>query len=172
MRTILFATLSLSASLALLQVSALPSPSPALIARDGSPTPVTLEARSPQPSNAKRGPRKRNQIPLSPEEQMSRHLCPSGMSVCPITSDSDLAANIIPFVPTTLLKWIEEGFECADFGSDLTSCGGCGSVNVRYDCTAVPNALGVSCVEGACRVHSCKAGFHLAADGKTCVRAH
>jgi len=166
MRSTLYAALSLLSLVALAHASVLPDV--VIVARSPSPS-HTLEARAPQPSVTKRGPRvKRKQIPLSPEEEMSHHLCPLGMSVCPMPSESS-ALTTRP-VPTTLLQWIQEGFECADLDYDLTSCGGCGSVNARHDCTTIPNALGVSCMEGACRVETCKPGFTLAAGGRTCVR--
>ncbi|KAF7796548.1 hypothetical protein EIP86_007728 [Pleurotus ostreatoroseus] len=57
-----------------------------------------------------------DEIVLSPA-QLSGHLCPRPMSVCPITSTAP---------PRTLGQWIREGFECVDTHEDLTSCGGCG----------------------------------------------
>ncbi|THH29050.1 hypothetical protein EUX98_g5135 [Antrodiella citrinella] len=165
MRSTLYTALSLLSLAIFAQASALPDAS--VVALSSSPSPA-LEARAPQPSNAKRSPHsKRKQTPLSPEEQMSRHLCPLGMNVCPIPLEN---LNTVPLIPTTLLKWIEEGFECVDLQEDLTSCGGCGSVNASHDCTTIPNALGVSCIAGVCHVDTCKSGFTLAADGKTCVR--
>lgn len=130
MRSSVYAALSLLSFAALVSASALPNPSPAIVARSPIPSPA-LEARSPQPSYSKRAPHvKRKQILLSPEEEMSRHLCPFGMSVCPIPSESGVIGTS-PTTPTTLLKWIEDGFECADMDNDLTSCGGCGSIDVR-----------------------------------------
>ncbi|KAH9828680.1 uncharacterized protein C8Q71DRAFT_681472, partial [Rhodofomes roseus] len=100
------------------------------------------------------------QLPVvPPEADVSPILCPQSMAVCPITET----------IPDTLEKWVSEGFECVDLREDLTSCGGCGIVDAQYDCTAISNALGVSCEVGTCRVHSCKPGFTLALDGKSCI---
>ncbi|KAI0076062.1 hypothetical protein K474DRAFT_1675880 [Panus rudis PR-1116 ss-1] len=163
MRASIYSALSLVALFTVGQVSALPSPDASVEARNASPSPA-LQARSPAPSGAykKRSMTKRQQRPLSPVEELSRQLCPFGMSVCPISSSSS---------PSTLLGWIHDGYECVYHDSDLNSCGGCGTVNVSHDCTTIPNAVGVSCVSGQCRVDSCKSGFTLAEDGKTCVQS-
>ncbi|TCD63343.1 hypothetical protein EIP91_005644 [Steccherinum ochraceum] len=149
-------------------------PSAGLVARSPHPSPYPiLEARAPSPSSylTKRGPReKRKQTLLSPQEQLNRKLCPQGMAVCPILPQSAALRMSAP-MSTTLMKWMEEGYECTDF-EDFFSCGGCGTVDIKHDCTMIPNALGVSCEQGSCRVYSCKSGFHLADDGKTCVRSH
>ncbi|KZT08785.1 uncharacterized protein LAESUDRAFT_676206 [Laetiporus sulphureus 93-53] len=131
-----------------------------------------VQARAPGPSHGhdphndrraaavQRGPQKREQQ-LIPAVQDVTHLCPLSMSACPISSS----------VPLSLMEWIEQGFECVDLSEDLNSCGGCGSVDTQFDCTAIPNALAVSCVVGGCHVDSCKTGYAIAADSKTCVSA-
>lgn len=108
-------------------IVALPSSVPELAVRDAAP----LEARAPAPSLAARAPapsarsiakRALRQKPLTPEETLSRHLCPTPMRACPIDAQS---------APSTLLEWIKEGFECVDPQEDLTSCGGCGAVDAK-----------------------------------------
>jgi len=145
------------------------APGPSLAARAPSPSAASKrhDARSPSPSSSFKKRSTSEQHPVATLSDISRHLCPSKMSVCPIASSSGAPASI----PATVSEWIEEGFECVDFDADLTSCGGCGSVDAKYDCTAVPGALGVSCVAGGCRVDSCKAGYVLATDNATCVPA-
>lgn len=104
------------------------------VARDASPV---LAARhkpshSPSPSPRPHGeghiresrvpvfkPRAQEQeIVLSPDEA-SAHLCPESMTVCPITGTA----------PSTLSGWIQEGYECVDTQEDLTSCGGCSTLD-------------------------------------------
>ncbi|KAH9929826.1 uncharacterized protein B0H18DRAFT_873667, partial [Fomitopsis serialis] len=100
------------------------------------------------------------QLPVvPPEADISPILCPLSMAACPISEA----------VPTSLEEWVQQGFECVDLREDLTSCGGCGAVDVQHDCTAIPNALGVSCEVGTCRVQSCRPGFTPALDGKGCI---
>ena len=117
----------LSFTLAISPILALPNGEPALAVRDAAhiearaPTP-SLAARAPAPSARSVAKRALKQKPLTPEEAMSQHLCPSPMRACPIDSQSS---------PKTLLDWIQEGFECVDPQEDLTSCGGCGSIDVR-----------------------------------------
>ncbi|OBZ79645.1 Protein priA [Grifola frondosa] len=132
-----------------------------------APTPSApsrrYEARAPAPSNSKR--HVREQEPIIPTVDLSAYLCPEFMSVCPLEG----AARALASEPASMLELVQNGFECVDFREDLTSCGGCGSIEARYDCTAIPGALGVSCIAGGCRVHSCKVGYSLTPDGKSCV---
>ncbi|PCH34270.1 hypothetical protein WOLCODRAFT_135598 [Wolfiporia cocos MD-104 SS10] len=169
MRSFIFAALGVAIAVLPSPAAALPSdsvlsarnPSPAVpvVPRAPGPSPAWRrhEARAPVPSNYKRS--KREQLPIAPVQDISQQLCPLSMSVCPLSASK----------PGSLSEWIEQGFECVDLTEDLTSCGGCGSLDTQYDCTAIPGALGVSCQASNCRVHSCKSGFTLAPDGKTCV---
>ncbi|EKM61526.1 uncharacterized protein PHACADRAFT_248197 [Phanerochaete carnosa HHB-10118-sp] len=129
---------------------------PSLQARASTPS---LIARSPVPSGALKK-RALRQKPLTPEEAISQQLCPTPMRVCSIDAQSS---------PTTLTEWIRDGFECVDTFEDLTSCGGCGSVDTKYDCTAIKGAHAVSCVVGQCRIDSCTKGYTPSLDGKSCV---
>lgn len=118
------------------------TPSRGLAARGPTPS-HAFEARAahPQPSSGvqRRTPLvKRKQTPLSPAEEMSRHLCLPGTAICPLPFIEDGSWEErtrregevgLTEVPTTLLGWIREGFECVEFENDLTSCGGCGSVD-------------------------------------------
>ncbi|OCH95732.1 hypothetical protein OBBRIDRAFT_499786 [Obba rivulosa] len=144
------------------------APGPSLAARAPTPSAGTKrhDVRAPAPSSSFKKRSTLEQQPITTVDDISRYLCPSKTSVCPIAS-SGLAVAI----PATVSEWIEKGFECVDFEADLTSCGGCGSIDAKYDCTIVPGALGVSCVAGACRVDSCKAGYVRAHDNTTCVPA-
>ncbi|KAH9948233.1 hypothetical protein B0H21DRAFT_258781 [Amylocystis lapponica] len=147
------------------------SPAPSPLARR-APAPSPLARRAPAPSAAKRHDARapapsaarrsiREQEPIS-SSHISQQLCPAPMSVCPIAGSS------AP-IPASLEAWLADGFQCADFSADLDSCGGCGSTDAQYDCTAIPGALGVSCLVGSCRVDSCKPGFSLTPDAKSCV---
>lgn len=138
-------------------VLAAPRDAARLAARAPTPVDAAPDAHWPQPSN--HGWKKREQLPIMPITDVSRQLCPLSMSACPISAAT----------PTTLSEWISNGFECVEFNEDLMSCGGCGTLDEQYDCTAIAGALGVSCEVGSCRVHSCTAGYSPALDGKTCV---
>ncbi|KAI0783133.1 hypothetical protein C8Q75DRAFT_707670, partial [Abortiporus biennis] len=131
-------------------------------------------ARAPAPApvpsyhHGHRRPRdleKREQEPLSQEESSSL-LCPVG-DVCPV-SGSVKAGSVKNETPRTLLEWTRDGFECVDFKFDLTSCGGCGSMDSKFDCTAIAGSKDVSCDMGTCQVHTCEKGFTRSADGKSC----
>jgi hypothetical protein len=60
------------------------------------------------------------------------------------------------------------GWECIDTQNSLESCGGCPNAGGQ-DCSVLPGADQVACVDGACRISSCIRGQSLALDG-TCVR--
>ncbi|GAA6020203.1 hypothetical protein JCM10207_004368 [Rhodosporidiobolus poonsookiae] len=51
-------------------------------------------------------------------------------------------------------------FECIDVLSNLEQCGACAS-DAGIDCTALPGAAGVECVEGTCVISSCEDGRAL-----------
>ncbi|GJE89558.1 hypothetical protein PsYK624_056610 [Phanerochaete sordida] len=146
-------------------IAALPSSDATHVARNAP----SLQARSPSPSLAARSPapsgslkkRALRQKPLTPEQAIWKHLCPMSMRACPIDAAS---------APTTLTEWIRDGFECVDTTEDLTSCGGCGGVDVKYDCTAISGSDAVSCTRGECRVDSCQEGYTLSLDSKSCIR--
>ncbi|KZT27685.1 hypothetical protein NEOLEDRAFT_1168120 [Neolentinus lepideus HHB14362 ss-1] len=148
-----------------------PAPSKRLEPRAPAPSkraPV-VEARAPQPSKrapapapSKRAPEpqpsKRSmleQIAIY-NEDLSAKFCPAPSSACPIDHMSKM--------PETLAEWDGVVFECVDFEEDLKACGGCGSVDVSHDCTAIPNALAVSCVQGACQCAVCSGGVTLGYD--------
>ncbi|EIN13865.1 hypothetical protein PUNSTDRAFT_95251 [Punctularia strigosozonata HHB-11173 SS5] len=116
-------------------------------------------ASSSSPSAVRRSPARRdvavqNNL-VAPD--LSTFLCPSDTHACPIDNSP---------MPATLLDWM---YECVDFATDLTSCGGCSALDSSRDCTAIPNALAVSCVRGGCAVQSCEPGYIPSADGKTCL---
>ncbi|KAF9456373.1 hypothetical protein BDZ94DRAFT_1275865 [Collybia nuda] len=78
-------------------------------------------------------------------------LCPSGLDGCPI---SDVKAG---------------DYECLDTTTELESCGGCTSLGLGQDCTAIVGAWNVGCDQGHCAVYTCSGGFRRARDGKTCI---
>jgi hypothetical protein len=63
------------------------------------------------------------------------------------------------------------GFECLDTTSDVESCGGCSfplpGAKKGRDCTAIPHAANVACVDGGCVVETCLRGFVL--ENSECV---
>lgn len=82
-----------------------------------------------------------------PRQLVARRECPWGQSLCPIPIRNGGA----------------RGFECIDTSSDLEACGGCPGDGGAVDCSALPHVGVVGCVNGACRVSSCKRGFVLSA---------
>ncbi|KAI0059509.1 hypothetical protein BV25DRAFT_1808884, partial [Artomyces pyxidatus] len=101
---------------------------------------------------------------------LSGMMCPYELWVCPIREHGiePARASAYGFKKEELLK---VGFECVDFYGDLESCGGCGSIDIAHDCTAIPHARGVGCVMGQCLVDSCDDGFRVGAGRNACVRA-
>ncbi|KAK7695107.1 hypothetical protein QCA50_002297 [Cerrena zonata] len=140
-----------------------PLPSRAYEARSPIPS-RALEARAPKPSRAfdRRSTLEEEQIAMSEEEMISNALCPYALTACPNNPNSR---------PTSIESWLREGFECVDVQSDLNSCGGCATVSESRDCTTIPNAVGVSCIAGSCRIDSCQSGFVQSINGTSCVRA-
>lgn len=59
--------------------------------------------------------------------------------------------------------------ECIDTSSELTSCGGCTSIGWGQDCTRIPNVHVSTCSVGSCQVMSCKEGYTIGSDNKSCV---
>ncbi|KAL0948028.1 hypothetical protein HGRIS_010653 [Hohenbuehelia grisea] len=69
---------------------------------------------------------------------------------------------------------LSPGWECLDTKSSLESCGGCAisygnGVATGRDCSSIKGVSGVSCVQGSCRVHSCRVGYRVADNGSDCV---
>lgn len=117
---------SLLSAVTLVALAALSPMSVALPADTGdlaARSPSQLEAREAIPSpEARRSLAKRKQRVMTEEELISHYLCPQPMRVCPLTNVSR---------PSTLEEWISEGYECVDDFEDLTSCGGCSTVDDR-----------------------------------------
>ncbi|MBW0491623.1 hypothetical protein O181_031338 [Austropuccinia psidii MF-1] len=78
-------------------------------------------------------------------------LCPPGESACPISPKSI-------------------GFECIDINTELTSCGGCVSLNKGENCVEIPGAAGVGCKAGKCFVLSVQADYYLGHDNRPVLR--
>ncbi|KAI5124334.1 hypothetical protein M0805_008941 [Coniferiporia weirii] len=87
--------------------------------------------------------------------QWDTSMCPTGLQTCPIKVEGSFAGD----------------FECVDTISDLTSCGGCVSLNKGVDCSKIANSKLASCEGGACVVQECKSGFIPSDDGLSCVSA-
>jgi len=69
-----------------------------------------------------------------------------------------------------------KGWECIDTKTDLESCGGCvvpspfgNEVSSGKDCSSIPHALTVSCVEGGCQVTSCANGLKPSTSSDSCI---
>ncbi|KAI0287723.1 hypothetical protein BC826DRAFT_916706, partial [Russula brevipes] len=80
--------------------------------------------------------------------------CPAPLSACAVGGARDADA-----------------FECVDFLSDLSSCGGCAMDDVAHDCNTIDHARGVECVSGHCEVRSCVEGYTVTPLRDGCVRA-
>ncbi|KAG2160008.1 uncharacterized protein EDB93DRAFT_34198 [Suillus bovinus] len=88
--------------------------------------------------------------------------CLDGLVACPVLSTPGQ-------FPRTFAEWEAIGFECVDFAADLSSCGGCSSLDpIEHDCTMIPHVEGVACVAGECQVSSCQPGYSVEGDGLTC----
>jgi hypothetical protein len=75
------------------------------------------------------------------------HMCPPGREYC---------------------RAGRSGWECLDTSSDLEACGGCPYSGVGVDCSALPGAGSVACVEGKCVIQTCDQGYTLR--GTDCVQ--
>ncbi|KAI0785419.1 hypothetical protein BC629DRAFT_1440504 [Irpex lacteus] len=129
--------------------------------REAAPVPSGYYKRAPAPAPS--GYRKRDepqQQPITGEKSISQYLCPRPMRACPVSPQSS---------PVTVEQLIQEGFECVDDREDLTSCGGCGLSDSKYDCTTIEGAVGVLHRRCMPRRHL-RAGYTLALDGKTCLK--
>ncbi|KAH9458401.1 hypothetical protein Pst134EB_010703 [Puccinia striiformis f. sp. tritici] len=82
--------------------------------------------------------------------------CPSGLTACPIS----LTAS---FTPST-------GFECLDIKQEITSCGGCATLNKGVDCSTIDGAALTGCSDGVCKIFSCKQGYTYSQSGKECLK--
>jgi hypothetical protein len=102
--------------------------------------------RAPVPSNYKRAPapeptthvdqqRKRSlpaQSVLDVDfEAFANELCPDTLAVCPLVAPGRKRANFGLIVPTSLREWTEQGWECVEIENDISSCGGCASLEPR-----------------------------------------
>ncbi|KAI0633385.1 hypothetical protein C8Q77DRAFT_1259496 [Trametes polyzona] len=95
-----------------------------------------------------------------------RRACPAGHQSCPV------------YGSTLRRRGYLKGYECVDVQNDLESCGGCVAHDSPFgertagggrDCSAIPNADGVRCVDGACVIAKCEHGYVLSPDGENCV---
>ncbi|KAG8984829.1 hypothetical protein FRB90_005101, partial [Tulasnella sp. 427] len=65
------------------------------------------------------------------------------------------------------------GKECINSLTNAESCGGCVSPDDPYatgkDCTMIENSNRVNCVHGRCVIESCRKGYSVSKNGKSCV---
>jgi hypothetical protein len=61
-------------------------------------------------------------------------LCPSNLIACPVAGPPGFFSD----------------YECIDTRHDLQSCGGCSSMGMGQDCTAIRGAWNVGCESGHC----------------------
>jgi len=71
-----------------------------------------------------------------------KQLCPNHQTACPITINGS-------------------GHECIDTQTEITSCGGCESLNEGENCLAIEGADEVGCELGRCRVFSAMPGYAM-----------
>jgi len=62
---------------------------------------------------------------------------------------------------TCPVEGLEGQYECVGVMSNLERCGGCVADGVGQDCTVIPGALDVECVQGGCAVSSCLPGYEF-----------
>jgi len=127
-----------------------PSPNPKLAAREPSP---------PKPS--KRALAVRDTDEQTALNDWDATLCPAGMSACPVELTTSL--------PKTLAEWAELDHECVELETDLQSCGGCASIDIGHDCTAIEGSVNVACISGGCEVQSCASGYSVSFDKTSCI---
>ena len=113
------------------------SPSKRLAAREPAPS-KRLAAREPAPSKRLVDPQelalsKRSADTAAPQKRgideqhvvqadSQRGFCFDGLMACPVLSTPGQ-------FPHTFAEWEAIGFECVDFAADLSSCGGCSSLD-------------------------------------------
>lgn len=85
--------------------------------------------------------------------QWDATICPKGLTTCPIFANGLATGDS----------------ECVDTYSDLTSCGGCASLNTGKDCSKIPYATLASCHGGECVVEECSSGYSVSDDETSCV---
>ena len=114
-----------------------PGPSALFAARGASPS-KRLAAREPAPSKRLVDPQalalsKRSADAAAPQKRgideqhvvqadSQRGFCLDGLMACPVLSTPGQ-------FPHTFAEWEAIGFECVDFAADLSSCGGCSSLD-------------------------------------------
>lgn len=74
-------------------------------------------------------------------------ICPANETACPISDNS-------------------ENHECLDTQSELSSCGGCVTLNDGENCLIIPGAQGVGCLQGKCVVFSVNEGYKMSEAGR------
>ncbi|KAF8509832.1 hypothetical protein JB92DRAFT_2729273 [Gautieria morchelliformis] len=134
----------------------------------GSPTPTyspskpsqTPKGSYPPPNYGNGGNPAKNEPPkYSPpkksgsgyKKRSAAALCPQALHACPV-------------------GLISNDYECLDTTAELRSCGGCASIGKGEDCNAIEGAWNVGCEAGSCAVYTCKLGYQVASDGKSCIK--
>lgn len=92
-------------------------------------------AASPEPTyryaeraTMKRGQNEQEALTSAAQDSfdISSYLCPGVLDACPVAPSGSLLSE-----PISLAEWIQAGFECVDFATDLKACGGCSAVEAR-----------------------------------------
>lgn len=86
--------------------------------------------------------------------RLSTFDCPNNYEACPIAG---LTGSYL---------------ECLDITAEITSCGGCTSMNEGQDCTSIEGAWNVGCEAGVCQVYTCALGYRRSRDGHSCVKGY
>ncbi|GAW00277.1 related to GCC2 and GCC3 family protein-Laccaria bicolor [Lentinula edodes] len=110
----------------------------------------------------------------------SNDICPAVIAKTPSKrSPSQLHADFCSIsVPRRhWCKVLNGGMECVDTMNDLEMCGGClepghaeDLTTGARDCSAIEGVGNVQCKQGKCEIGSCRKGFQVSTDGRTCVR--
>ncbi|KAF8829560.1 hypothetical protein F5879DRAFT_938959 [Lentinula edodes] len=121
-----------------------------------------------------------NPQPVKTCSQASNDICPAVIAKTPSKrSPSQLHADFCSIsVPRRhWCKVLNGGMECVDTMNDLEMCGGClepghaeDLTTGARDCSAIEGVGNVQCKQGKCEIGSCRKGFQVSTDGRTCVR--
>ncbi|KAJ3892360.1 hypothetical protein GG344DRAFT_45619, partial [Lentinula edodes] len=121
-----------------------------------------------------------NPQPVKTCTQASNDICPAVIAKTPSKrSPSQLHADFCSIsVPRRhWCKVLNGGMECVDTMNDLEMCGGClepghaeDLITGARDCSAIEGVGNVQCKQGKCEIGSCRKGFKVSTDGRTCVR--
>lgn len=81
-----------------------------------------------------------------------------------------LAKNIPVIASETIYATVRKSTSALDAETNASFSAALLFVDARQDCTLIPNARDVGCEAGSCLVLSCKDGWLIGRDGKSCVK--